>query len=31
VLLGFDPEVGENRDVPQAVIDRARLIESEAG
>jgi hypothetical protein len=31
VLCGFDPEVGENRDVPQAVIDRARLIESEAG
>jgi hypothetical protein len=31
VLLGFDPEVGENRDVPQPVIDRARLIEREAG
>jgi hypothetical protein len=31
VLCGFDPEVGENRDVPQAVVDRARLIESEAG
>jgi hypothetical protein len=30
VLCGFDPMVGEHAELPQAVIDRARLIESEA-
>lgn len=31
LLMGFDPETGENCDVPDKVVRRARLIESEAG
>lgn len=31
VLCGFNPADGEHDELPQAVIDRARLIESEAG
>lgn len=30
VLMGFDPEVGVNEDVPDAVVRRVRLIEREA-
>ena len=30
VLCGFDARTGENRDVPEGVIKRARLIEKEA-
>lgn len=30
LLLGWDPETGENADVPQGLVDRARLIEREA-
>jgi hypothetical protein len=31
VLCGFDPATGEHAELPQPVIDRARLIENEAG
>lgn len=31
VLLGFDPESGGHERLPKKVIDRARLIEREAG
>lgn len=31
VLLGFDPYTGENADVPESMVKRARLIEEEAG
>jgi hypothetical protein len=31
VLLGIDPETGENADVPPGAVNRARLIEREAG
>lgn len=31
LLCGFDPETGEHAELPQSVIDRARLIEEEAG
>jgi hypothetical protein len=31
VLCGFDAETGEHAELPQPVIDRARLIETEAG
>lgn len=31
VLAGFDPNTGEHAELPQSVIDRARLIEEEAG
>lgn len=30
VLLGLDPRTGENADVPDSLVKRARLIESEA-
>ena len=31
VVAGFDPSKGEHAEMPQAVIDRVRLIEREAG
>jgi hypothetical protein len=31
VLCGFDPSTGRHAELPRAVIDRARLIEREAG
>jgi len=31
VLFGYDPMTGENADVPESMIARARLIEQEAG
>jgi hypothetical protein len=31
VLCGFDPSTGEHDELPEAVVKRARLIESEAG
>jgi hypothetical protein len=31
VLCGFDANTGEHAELPQPVIDRARLIETEAG
>lgn len=30
LLMGFDPETGENEDVPEKIVKRARLIEREA-
>lgn len=30
LLCGFDPMTGTHRDIPQGVVDRARLIEKEA-
>lgn len=31
LLCGFDPRTGEHDELPQSIIDRARLIEQEAG
>jgi hypothetical protein len=31
VLLGYNPHTGENADVPEGMVKRAKLIEEEAG